>query len=740
MGLKVPKIDDVTFARFVEEAIKRIPQYTEEWTDHNIHDPGITLIELLAWLAEMQVFYLDQLTERHYLKFLKLLGVKPRPALPSRVRVTFTSSNEQLLESGTELEATVDEESIPFETVDNISVIPVSLKKILISSENTKRGKILKWIDIDSLSADMDNYFYAFGENPTEDSVMYLGFDKNFPKDKEICLALSLYEKDLPPRGQHDEEPDIIPSASTVWEYSRDGSWYRLDMLDDSTLAFSQSGFIKFRLPSTITQTDVEGEKYFWLRCRLEEAKYEIPPRIEYIRLNTVEALQMRKLKGQEPENITALPNQFFKLNDSPVVPRKLVLKVKEGRKWIEWKPVENFEKSGKDDEHYVLCYEKNKIMFGDKKRGRIPPKGINNIRLISYIDEEPAEKKVFSSTGKKSQILELNKFPPILKDVFLHVGKIKCENEKEEIEEWKVWNEVSDFDASKPEDRHFTLDLARGEVQLGTGLRGRIDPGDRIEAACYYCTRGEKGSVKKGTITTIVDSLGKYGDMAVTNFEDASAGKDAEKLDEAIVRACKDLKKPYRAVTLDDFEYLAKATPGLRIARTKAVWSNNTVKVIVVPHRLPNNRNVREKSSEGFKKTVCLHLDKHRVLTTRLEVVDPEYVIVSVSATVKIKPLASADLVKQRVTEELETFFDPLKGYGGSGWPFGRSVYKSEVCAKIEKVDGVDCVQDLVLIAEGDVVYKDGNVKIGKDALVCSVEHQVKIVEALEPCKGELR
>ena len=49
MPLAAPKLDDRLFQDLVEEAKKRIPHYTSEWTDHNVSDPGITLLELFAW-------------------------------------------------------------------------------------------------------------------------------------------------------------------------------------------------------------------------------------------------------------------------------------------------------------------------------------------------------------------------------------------------------------------------------------------------------------------------------------------------------------------------------------------------------------------------------------------------------------------------------------------------------------------------------------------------------------------
>jgi hypothetical protein len=73
MSLPLENLDNKTFEELVEEAKKRIPIYAPQWTDHNLHDPGITLIELFAWLLEMQVYRLNQVPDASYWNFLKLI-------------------------------------------------------------------------------------------------------------------------------------------------------------------------------------------------------------------------------------------------------------------------------------------------------------------------------------------------------------------------------------------------------------------------------------------------------------------------------------------------------------------------------------------------------------------------------------------------------------------------------------------------------------------------------------------
>jgi hypothetical protein len=69
-----PTLDDLTYADLVARARARIPALAPDWTDHNPADPGITLVELFAWLAEMLVYQADQLPPDRTDAFLALLN------------------------------------------------------------------------------------------------------------------------------------------------------------------------------------------------------------------------------------------------------------------------------------------------------------------------------------------------------------------------------------------------------------------------------------------------------------------------------------------------------------------------------------------------------------------------------------------------------------------------------------------------------------------------------------------
>nr|CBH39160.1 conserved hypothetical protein [uncultured archaeon] len=626
MSLPIPNLDDKRFSDLVEEAKKRVPIYAPEWTDHNVHDPGITLIELFAWLAEMQLYRLNTITEKNKLKFLKLLGVKPKPATAAKADVTFTlNTNSVLVPARTKVAAKDTEtgDGIIFETDRDIRVVPVKLARIISQG----MAEIRDCTEANKL----DGHFYrAFGESAEEGSILYLGFDQPFPANEKIDLMVYLYESDLIERGKHgDEEPVIIPSAEVRWEYSMTEStgckWVDLEIVGDETLALLCSGTISFRTPEDMAKCTVppfDDERY-GIRCRVVKSGYEIPPRIDAIRLNTVRVEQGETVEAEIIGSGTGLPNQTFFLQHKP-------------------------------------------ILAGSQE--------------IAINDES--------------------------------------------------WTEVDDFDASGLEDPHYVIDYDTGEILFGDGVHGDIPSGDNIKAKKYRFGGGEKGNVKAGAISKIPN----FDKLKVVNDQAASGGAEEETLEEAIIRARKDLKERYRAVTSQDYEYIAKATPGLRVKRAKAIPEEGSVTVVVVPESTLD----KPVPSDGFLMTVCLHLDKHRLITTGIHVKAPDYVKVSVNAEVKMKGGYESDKVRQRLEKALKTFLHPLTGGPeGEGWPFGRSVYKSEINELIEDVEGVDCVQKLNMMKE-EYSYDGEEINIPDSGLVYSGKHSIRIIVPEEECRVE--
>jgi len=93
MSLPVPNLDDRSWKQIVDEAVRLIPRYCPEWTNHNQSDPGVTLLELYAWMTEMVIYRLNKVPEKNFLTFLDLIGVRLKPPEPARVVLEFTPAD-----------------------------------------------------------------------------------------------------------------------------------------------------------------------------------------------------------------------------------------------------------------------------------------------------------------------------------------------------------------------------------------------------------------------------------------------------------------------------------------------------------------------------------------------------------------------------------------------------------------------------------------------------------------------
>ena len=91
MALIAPTLDNRSYEQLKQELLRRIPVYTPEWTDHNESDPGIALLELFAYLGESVLYRFNQIPDTTKIEFLRLLGVRPRPAVPAQALLAATT-------------------------------------------------------------------------------------------------------------------------------------------------------------------------------------------------------------------------------------------------------------------------------------------------------------------------------------------------------------------------------------------------------------------------------------------------------------------------------------------------------------------------------------------------------------------------------------------------------------------------------------------------------------------------
>jgi predicted phage baseplate assembly protein len=300
----------------------------------------------------------------------------------------------------------------------------------------------------------------------------------------------------------------------------------------------------------------------------------------------------------------------------------------------------------------------------------------------------------------------------------------------------FEPWQQVPDLLASGPDDPHFTVDSTLGTIRVGDGVHGRIPvanpflPSANVVARSYPYGGGAVANVGAGTVTTLQTFAD--GISGVTNQRPATGGRDEESVADAKRRAPALLKARDRAVTAEDFELLATQTPSVVVLRAKALAMRHprfgdvpipgVVTVIVVP----DGDGPAPVPGETTLRTVCAHLNAHRLVTSELYVVPPTYRRVKVTAEVVVRPDADLVTVHRGLTAALTTWMHPLRGGDeGTGWPFGGEIYYSSLSRVALQVPGVLRIRDnqLIVTMDGLPQPECRDLPIGSGALLSAEE-----------------
>lgn len=644
MPLPEPVLDDLRFQKdLVDEARRRIIRYCPEWTDYNLSDPGITLIELFAWMTEMITYRLNRVPEKNHIRFLNMLGVQLQPPSSARTELTFWLSapfpirpdteSVAIVPAGTEVatQRLEEEDEVIFTTDERLRI--VAPKLIQLRREEEFNKNFLPRLGIET--------FHAFGRGhaPQQGAMFYMGFDESNPINGGI-LRLSFECEETQATGIRRDDPPL------VWECSLgNDQWQeilpsnRSGEKDTTGGLNNPKGRLIFYLPIEMKPNSVNGKLAHWIRCRFEQrrpeqGRYSQSPRITKITAHTMG-----------------------------------------GATWAT---------------HAVIV--KNELL------GRC--------------------------TGEPGQVFQTNHRPVLA----LREGEtVEVEETHAGEDLYMPWEQVNDFSQSTPYDRHFTLDPATGEINFGPSIRqpdgtmhqyGRIpEAGRLVRISAYRHGGGVKGNLPPNRLQVQKTALAYI--SQVTNLRRSEGGRDQESLEEAKLRARREVRAQERAVTAEDFENLGKGATR-EVARVHCRASKKVtgplppgmVELLVVPAafdsvKLGDYRKL--KLDEGLRATVSKHLDKYRLLTTTLNIREPRYLGVKVTAEIVPTEYSKPEVVRERVSEILRHYICPLAinssgeypeifGNTWEGWPFGRHLYISELFSIIQQVPGVKHVLDVQL------------------------------------------
>ncbi len=673
---QLPKedLDDRSFEDLVAECLLRIPRFCPEWTDYNASDPGITLVELFAWLTDQMLLRFNKIPRRNYITFLELLGIRLQPPAAAHTRLTFYITQPdsypfripQDTEVGTVRTST--QESIIFSTDRDLLIDQPQLRHFLTATQAEDHPQSLR----DPVSTQwtrQPNGLWGgpeqelFEEQPQPGNCFYLVMEPQQALDGNV-LAIQFQGQVATPTGI---DPDHPPRHWQAWDGQQWQPALRQEQ-DDYTQGFSfndlaqtspaliQSAEVILYMPESWPVASFTGYEGRWLRCT-----YSPPESGQSGYLNTpqIVGLSARAIGGIVPASQSSLirdelvgtsdgiPSQTFQLMGSPILARRPgeTLTVTPPGEFPQiWTEVSDFADSGPEDRHYTLDALTGVIQFGPL------------IQEPHHLRQQTA----FRAT--QTSIPDLGNY-----------GQRR---------------------------------LIPGDRGTTNRQYGQIPPrGSEIRMRAYRIGGGRKGNVERGTLQTLRAAIPYI--SAVVNDEPAREGADAESLEQAVMRVPRMLRTRNRAVTHEDYETLTLEGAQGSLARVLCLTpSRQTDAGIVTVLVVPKTETQGVEQGDGIspdqlqlspqlRQQTLTYLYERKVLGTQVQIQQPNFVGVCVETQVALDPAyqnpEAEDAYRLKIESALYRFLNPISGWhDGRGWPFGRAVYISDIVALLQQVPGV--------------------------------------------------
>lgn len=710
MPLQIPKIDDRRYQDLLDEALARVPVHNPEWTNFNRSDPGVTLIEIFAFMTESLLYRANLIPERNRLKFLQLLGIQLNPATSARGLVQFSNENApETVTLDANLETTA--EQISFRTERGLDVLPIEgivyfkrpvkaeavvedyYKQLYASFQGSDTDNSTELSLYETTLLEATEQSVSLAEDSVDNSlwIALLARENENPDDarKEIANKIlsvgvvpALDEKVqiLSPGGQEAnsesnswisyELPKLPPGGNLPNEASLRRPEYKPLDAKSQVNVLTEPGTVELTLPAeselkmwqnldplelgaddfppTLEDTKLNERLITWIRLRATSTANKF--RFLWVGINTVPVTQRIAVNNELLPDGTGEPNQTAKLSQAPIVPNSVKLFVENGDEFEEWSETDDLLTAGSE------------VITPDLRK----PPG----------------------------------------------GKPRHQNNS------KV----------------FKVDSEAGEIEFGDGFRGmRPAVNAKIRVSFDYST-GILGNVGKGAINS--GSQIPAG-IKVSNPIRTWGGADSENVSDGEKQITRFLQHRERLVTLRDFEIITLRTPGVQIGRVEIIPAFNpqlspnepgdapgTVTVMVIP-RFDAVQPDAPLPDRLFLDSVCRHLDERRLVTTEIILRGPTYkgIWISVGINVVSEKSAFAE-IREAVKKELLSFLSPINPlYADSleldpilqfdnrndnqsfvlnkGWRLRKPVNARELLAIAGRVKGVMFVNE-VLLAEG--------------------------------------
>jgi hypothetical protein len=712
MPLTVPAIDTRKYQDLLNEALARIPVHNPEWTNFNRSDPGVTLIELFAFLTENLLYRSNLIPERNRLKFLTLLGVPLRPASSARGLVTFMNERGPLqtltLNAGLEVRAG----RVPFRTEQGLDVLPVEAsvlykKKVEDSADQVRDYYEQLYASFDGGPSGGGTTLQLYQTVPLtmrESDEVDLGADT---VDGSLWIALMVRAADKPYDELIEDAREALGGKTLSLGFVPSLANAARKLSPGGVANSEATTLLQYSIPKMpadgMLEKDANGAPLPRYQRLLASSTTDVLTEPGVVQLTLPPASELRLWDNLDPleAGVGDLPPA---LEDTDLSERVIT--------WIRLRSTAAVQAK-------LLWVGINATTVTQRARvtGELLPSG----------------------TGEPDQSVFLANTPVIPGSVALTVtvaGKAEAWSETDDLLSAGPEVPVPDSRLApgaqaplSPATNVFTLDPESGEVRFGDGTHGRRPPLGAGLRAAYDYSVGDAGNVGAGSIST---GAALPAGIKVTNPVRTWGGARSETVGEGERQVARYLQHRDRLVTQTDFETITLRTPGVDIGRVEVIPAFSpelapnepgdapgAVTLMIIPRYDPAQPDAPV-PDRLFLDSVCDYLDARRLVTTEVYLRGPVYKGIWVTIGINVIAGVSVAEVRETVKAAVLQFLAPLPAdptvildtqagltltpqYADArrGWPLRKSVTDRELLAVASRAPGVLSVNN-VLIAEG--------------------------------------
>jgi hypothetical protein len=362
----------MTFEQLVELGRSAIPVLAQRWTDHNAHDPGIMLVELVAWIAEAQMYGIDRLRRDERLAYARILGVRPRGPVPASGLIWPATVWPSGTIVGQGAKVTPDYPAPAFRATHATELTSARLTRVRTAFAD---GSVRDWTRSNLQDG---GTFMPFGSSPSRGDRLELSFSGTLTTSARPGAFLSIgFEIDnaVAASGSARPSPQEAPRLSVSVRGRRAGRLEAeaLAIKTDSTNGLLTSGVLLVSFGDAARGLAADAT----IAIESATGGFLRAPRVRRIGFNVLAVQQLEPVEDIWPCDATG-PGMTYRLQNEGVFfsdPIDAVtVAVTAGATTSSWKCVRDLGVSGPGDRHFELDPANGVLTFGNGLNGAIPP------------------------------------------------------------------------------------------------------------------------------------------------------------------------------------------------------------------------------------------------------------------------------------------------------------------------------------------------------------------------------